>query len=105
MFIFPRPFSAVAAALAVALLVVVGGQIMFRRSATYGRRGLTGLPGRGLCRAACLRYRRRRIVTFPFPAACRPPVCELASESEKPNRSRPGGSGCVSPKFSACISC
>ena len=105
MFIFPRPFSAVAAALAVALPLVVADRLCSadQPPAVAGRR--TGLPGRGLCRAARLRYRRRRIVTFPFPAACRPPVCELASESEKPNRSRPGGSGCVSPKFSACISC
>jgi hypothetical protein len=49
-----------------------------------------------LCPAGRLRYRPRRIVSFPFPAACRPPVCELASESEKPNRSRPGGRVCVS---------
>src|ERR1700719_3505942 len=42
-----------------------------------------------------MRYLPRRFVTVPFlPPAARL-VCELASESEKPNRSRPGGSACA----------
>ena len=91
MFVFEQPVAAVLAGLAKALGVVALDRLCSAAATTHSdARDATGVC---LCRDSTPVYRPRRIVTFPFPAACRPPDCELASESEKPNRSRPGGSG------------
>ena len=69
MFIFARPLRAVAAGLAVALLIVY-------RACEPPDHGSVPGPLRRTRRLvlppAGLRYRARRFVTFPFPAACRP---------------------------------
>src|ERR1700747_1210746 len=94
MFIFSRPFRAVAAGLGVALLTVRLDRACETPDGTPAARPATvetahpppparARPGAGrdhqrpaarLCHAVRMRYRRRRFVTFPFPAACRPPL-------------------------------
>jgi hypothetical protein len=86
MFIFTRPLSAVLAGLAVALTIVTLDRLCQEPAATapelVPRRetGLSSAPVRDLSLSCRLP-----------PASFR----ELASESEKPNRSRPGGSVCA----------
>ena len=95
MFIFERPFRAVAAGLGVALLMAYLGGV------SDGTQ-----PVGDAARVAVGTVRLVPVILLGLSSApvrdlslsCRLPpasICELASESEKPNRSRPGGSACA----------
>jgi hypothetical protein len=73
MFIFNRPLQAVAAALGVALLIVWLDSVCPPAELASGAARTANATVLSLCGAGPLRYLARRIVTFPFPAACRPP--------------------------------